>query len=210
MNNQSDTRDQGFTIIELLIVLAITSVALSAIYSTFRVQQRTYAVQRQVAAMQQNLRAGMHMMVRDLKMAGCDPTDGSSGSSGAGFTTTNAAEVRFTRDINNNAETWRYDGDVNDCEEDITYRLYTDADGVQKLGRISPNACGGVVDNATQPVAEYIESLNFDYLDEDGVVTANADNIRSVRITMRARTSSNKTYQAETLEAIVNARNQAL
>lgn len=62
--------DQGFTLIELLVAMAIGLVIMAAILSTFKSQQDTYIVQTQVSAMQQNLRAAMYMMTRDIQMAG--------------------------------------------------------------------------------------------------------------------------------------------
>ena len=63
----------GFTLIELLIAMAIASVVTAAIYSVFVSQQKSYTVQEEVVEMQQNLRAGMDMMVREIRMAGYDP-----------------------------------------------------------------------------------------------------------------------------------------
>jgi len=62
--------NSGFTIIELLIAIALGLVILAGLYQTFRTQHDTYIVQDQVAAMQQNLRAAMYLVNRDLQMAG--------------------------------------------------------------------------------------------------------------------------------------------
>ena len=62
--------NSGFTMIELLIAIALGLVLLAGLYKTFRTQHDTYVVQDQVAAMQQNLRAAMYLITRDLQMAG--------------------------------------------------------------------------------------------------------------------------------------------
>ncbi len=62
--------EAGFTIIELLIAVALGLVILAGLFRTFKVQHDSYVVQDQVSAMQQNLRAAMHFIVRDLQMAG--------------------------------------------------------------------------------------------------------------------------------------------
>lgn len=62
--------EAGFTIIELLVAIAIGLVILAGIFRTFKAQQDSYVVQDQVAAMQQNLRAAMYLITRDLQMAG--------------------------------------------------------------------------------------------------------------------------------------------
>jgi len=60
----------GFTLIELLVAIALGMVILAGLFRTFKVQQDSYVIQDQVSAMQQNLRAAMYMITRDLQMAG--------------------------------------------------------------------------------------------------------------------------------------------
>lgn len=61
---------RGLTLIELLIVLVISSVLIAGIYRTFIHQQHTYTVQEQVVDMQQNVRIAINQMVREIRMAG--------------------------------------------------------------------------------------------------------------------------------------------
>jgi len=183
--------DPGFTLIELLVAMAISGLVMTAIYTTFSFQQKSYSLQRQMVAMEQNLRASMFMLEREIRMAGCDPY----GTAGAGIVTANANTIRFTMDLN-------YDADIVDSNEDITYYLYT-ADGIQKLGRKS-------TPGTTSPVAEHINALTFEYLDEDGAVTANLSNIRSVRITLEAKTANIKPVRYEELETVIKCRNLGL
>ncbi|TET88080.1 MAG: prepilin-type N-terminal cleavage/methylation domain-containing protein, partial [Desulfobacteraceae bacterium] len=128
----------GFSLIELLVAVALSVIIMAAIYSTFYSQQKSFLVQEQLAAMEQNLRAAMFYMERDIRMAGCDPTR----KAGAGVTTADATSLRFTEDI---------DGDT--VPVSIFYSLYTDTDGIQKLGR---TAGGGAI-----PVADNIEVIDF-------------------------------------------------
>jgi type IV pilus assembly protein PilW len=196
---------KAFTLIELLVALAISGVVMAGIYSAYYSQQKSYIAQEQVAAMQQNLRAAMYIMQREIRMAGCDPT----GSAGAGIQTANTNSIAFTSDFtggesdgkdnDNNgsvdeANEKRFsDGFCDDTNENVTYSLYT-TDGIQKLGR---DTGGG-----NQPVAENIDALDFVYLDSNGAPTATISNIRSVQITMVARTgrgdpgyTNNTSYQ---------------
>lgn len=62
--------NSGFTLVELLVAIALGLVILAGLFQTFRTQHDTYIVQDQVAAMQQNLRAAMYLITRDLQMAG--------------------------------------------------------------------------------------------------------------------------------------------
>jgi type IV pilus assembly protein PilW len=63
-------RMAGFTLIELLVAIALGMVILAGLFRTFKVQHDSYVLQDQVSAMQQNLRAAMHFITRDLQMAG--------------------------------------------------------------------------------------------------------------------------------------------
>jgi type IV pilus assembly protein PilW len=60
----------GFTLIELLVAIALGLVILAGLFRTFKVQQDSYLIQDQISTMQQNLRAAMYMITRDLQMAG--------------------------------------------------------------------------------------------------------------------------------------------
>jgi prepilin-type N-terminal cleavage/methylation domain-containing protein len=63
------TRNRGFTLLELLVTLVLSLVVIGAIYRTFKSQEDSFVIQDQVTAMQQNLRAAMYTMSRDIQMA---------------------------------------------------------------------------------------------------------------------------------------------
>ena len=62
--------NKGLTLLELLLAMAISAVLMAAVYRTFIGQHRTYAVQQQVVDMQQNVRAAINRMMREIRMAG--------------------------------------------------------------------------------------------------------------------------------------------
>ncbi|MGD9034587.1 MAG: PilW family protein [Desulfobacteraceae bacterium] len=67
---QKKAKNQGFTLVELLVAMAIATVVLTAIFFTFKSQQDSYVVQSQVAMTQQNVRGAMQLISRDIQMAG--------------------------------------------------------------------------------------------------------------------------------------------
>ena len=171
--------NQGFTLAELLVAMVISGIVAASIYSTFYSQQKSYMTQEQIAAMQQNLRGAMHILGRDIRMAGYDPT----GWATTGIQTAQANSIRFTIDITNNAGTGMPDGDTGDPNEDITYALVDlDGDGDTDLGRNDVNGGGN------HQIAENIDALNFVYLDKDGNPTATLTEIRAVQASVLART----------------------
>ncbi len=163
--------NQGVTLIELMIGMTIFLLVLGAIYSTFQSQHKSYLMQEEVAAMQQNIRAAMFYMTKEIRMAGCDPT----GNAGAGIVTANANSISFTEDIRGDADGSDPDGATNDPNESIAYAL--------SGNNLVRNTGGG-----NQVVAENIDALDFVYLDENGNSTATLTDIRSVEITIVART----------------------
>lgn len=170
----------GFTLVELMAAMTISVMVMTAVFSAYFAQHKSYRIQVQMSELQQNLRAAMYFLERDVRSAGCDPT----GNAGAGIVKARARLLRFTAD---------FDGDGTiDSGEDITYSLYdSGGDGDTDIGR----AKGG---GNRQPLALNIDSLDFRYIDEDGVilddsgsgdVTTNLNRIRSIQITIVARAS---------------------
>ena len=92
--------NKGFTLVEILVAIAIAGVVMAGIYSAYSSQQRSYIVQEQVAGMQQNLRASMDLMEREIRMAGYDPT----GCAGAKIITADIAELQFRIDVNGDGD----------------------------------------------------------------------------------------------------------
>lgn len=177
MNSMNlQTNETGFTLVELLIALGISGVVIASIYTVFMAQQNSYYAQDQTAMMQQNIRGGLGLLVREARLAGFDP----QGTAGASITTATNTTLRFTLDVNEDG-----DVDVGDPGEDISYYRYQNADGIWCLGR-------SVHGQPPDAVAENIDQLEFYYTLNDGTQTlnpGNLDNVRSVQISILARAS---------------------
>ncbi|MBW2031277.1 MAG: prepilin-type N-terminal cleavage/methylation domain-containing protein [Deltaproteobacteria bacterium] len=171
---------QGFTLMELLVAMAMAGIVMGSVFSVYYSQQKSYVVQEEVSGMQQNLRAALYLMAKEIRMAGCDPT----GTAGAGITTAGASSISFTLDLRGKDPDDPPDGDTGDANENITYTLYDfGSDGDMDLGRDTGSG--------NSPVAENIDAINFVYLDGSGNPTASLSQIRSVQITIVARTGRN-------------------
>ncbi len=182
----------GFTIVEILVALAISGIVMAGIYSAYYTQQRSYEVQEQVVSIQQNLRAAMYFMEREVRMAGLDPEKNPSGD--FAIKTPLADTLRFSEDISDDP-TDDDDGDGNNDDEpdgtlqsreDITYAINLNKSLIRITGL-------GTADESTQTLAENIEALDFVYLNSNGVVipqpidAATIGNIASVQIAMVAK-----------------------
>ena len=157
---------KGFTLIELMVAMAITSVFMAAVFAACITQLRSHITQQQIVEMQQNLRAAMQLIQRDIRMAGHDPLR----SAGGGITTMLATSLGFTTDVtggesdgidNDNDglvdaadtdENRFSDGDTGDANEQIIYSLDINGAGDQFFsaryrGRV---AAGGRFYRSTQ------------------------------------------------------------
>jgi len=191
---------QGFTLVEVLIAMAIGGLLLGAVISTFLMQSKSYDVQEQMTEVVQTARAAMDMISREVRMAGYDPT-------GAGFDGIpyHVAQLQLLADLRGANATDPPDGDTNDPNENIIYAY----DG--KNLQIDRNTGGG-----NQPFAENIEAFSFAYLDGDGCPTTMTDDIRQIRVTITARTarsdaeySAHGGYRTFTLASLVTPANLA-
>jgi type IV pilus assembly protein PilW len=189
--------NQGFTIVELMVAMVVSLLAMAAIYSTFLAQHRSYQVQGEAADMQQNIRAAMYYMQREIRMAGSNPWK-SLPLSAFGITVAGQNSITFTEDVNGGAPGTPPDGVITAtaaASENITYRVSN--------GNLVRNAIGGnpVGD---QVVAQNVDMLDFVYLNSNGAVTANLANIRSVEITIVARTNDPLLFGSTNNRAYVN------
>jgi type IV pilus assembly protein PilW len=193
-------KQQGFTLVELLVAMAMVGIVMAAVYSTYKSQQDTYVAQEQVAEMQQNLRASLYQMGRDIRMAGFNPQRAPNvggfvsqlPDDGIGETTSDSTNIAFTIDENAN-------GVIDpDDDEQIAYRLDNATNTLQKF-RVS--------DDTWITVADNIDALDFVYLDPSGTdITANVianpttlyaatnlpyiESIRSIELSVVARTGN--------------------
>jgi type IV pilus assembly protein PilW len=177
----------GFTLVEMLVALLIISIITGAAYSMFASLNRSYTTQSVASAVQQRVRAALDYMIRDIRIAGLDPLR----TGGFGVVSATPAAFRFTADKN-------MDGDTNDAAEDVTYAV---AGGNLQL----------TDDQGTEILSQYVTNSSFTYFDEDGVVTTNNSDIRSVEIIMTVREpSGGGKWVSRTFTTQVRCRNLGL
>jgi prepilin-type N-terminal cleavage/methylation domain-containing protein len=70
MNGQIQTGRRGVTMIELLIVMAMLGVVMTAMYSLYATHQRSAYTEDEALEVQQSLRIALDSMTRDIRMAG--------------------------------------------------------------------------------------------------------------------------------------------
>ena len=171
---------RGFTLVELLIAMAMSSIVLASVVAAYSSQVRSHVTQQMVADMQQNIRGAMYIMQREIRMAGYDLT----GLTGASILVADDAQLQFQIDDNGDGDF--IDGADNDSMEQIRYAMT----GGGALGR-------QIWNGPLTPLAENIDAINFVYLDganpPNVLATPVVDRseIRSVQITIVARSGQN-------------------
>lgn len=186
-NSQGRNSTKGFTLVELLISMVVASALVGAIYSSYVIQQKAYTVQRDLARMENCLRAAMQIIRSDLLNSGRNgEMDGTLGimesrrwnqwnlntlDSGAngfqGLTLTTGMDGDLAGGI-------LPDGSADlGVTETISYRLLdTNADGRRELYRIDSNYPPGAATVPAVPngvlLCDCIDDMGFAFaIDRD-------------------------------------------
>lgn len=181
--------NRGLTLIELMIVLTLSLVLMGSVYLAFHAQQVSGDEQQQVASVQQDLRAVMLAMEKDLRNAGCDPLFVNSPTNMIFGIQTPLASDSLTVSYDLDA-----DGAL-DAGEQITYSL---VDGVLQRA----------TENTTITFADDVELLEFTYLDLSSVSTNNLSDVRSIEIRIHMKALNGEIER--TLTRRIKCRNMGL
>jgi type IV pilus assembly protein PilW len=136
MNRSWVHKENGFTLIELLAGILISAILLAGLYSVFFSQQIAFSAQEQVAEMNQNIRAALDLMTREIRLAGYK----TSTSAFNGITTATPTSIRILADLNQ-------DGDTADENEDTSYTYNAGTLQICRSGSAPPAV--PVADNVT-------------------------------------------------------------
>ena len=146
----------GFSLIELMVAMAMALIVLAAIYSLHAAMTKSYTAQNAAADVQEGLRAGIDLIAEDIMMAGFNPL----GTAGAGIVAADATGIRFTSDRNMNGVLDTGLLPHSDLEE---IRLFLS--GTQLIQRLYE-------DNTTDDVlVDNVTGLTFTYYDRNSPPT---------------------------------------
>lgn len=198
--------NKAFTLVELLVAMAVFGVITGLIVNQYSSQQNSQMTQTQVVQMQQNIRNALIIMTRDIQMAGYDPEISKTlGIVNAGDGS-NGNPLTLTYSVADDGVDNDGDGTIDESGEfqTIQYSLFDSlGDGDMDIGR-SIGAGGN------QAIAENIQTLLFTYLDGNGNPTAVVSDIRAVQVTITATTDIRERRRAadnRTVTAIIKFRN---
>ncbi len=170
----------GFTLIELLVSMAVVSILLVAIFGMFNSLSRSYTREDVITGVQQSLRGGLEIMVRDIRMAGLDPNN----SDNFGIEVASATKIRITSDTNMNGVLEGSD-DNPQGREQITYER-------EAGNRLYQTLYETIGNKSKQPLVENVTNLTFTYLDENNEPPATLADIKTVAITMTVQENAGR------------------
>lgn len=186
----------GFTVIEVMIAMVISSVLVTAVYQTFHSQQRSYTMQNEAVAMEQNLRGSLYLLTKELRSAGYNPgqtpTDSSQSTTNFRFVTSfpapnNLFVVNYAQDPFTVAFTLDADGNgiissTPNNNEQIAYKFDKDTKTLQRFNDIEED-----ITKKWEIVASNIDAVHFTYFDKSKNITFDPANIEYVEITILVR-----------------------
>jgi len=164
---QTLTDKKGFSLIEMMTAIAISSIVLAGIYTMYFTQTKSHATQQVVVDMQQGIRMAMFLLEKEIRMAGYDPTD----SGVPQITSAQRASITVTMDITGgHTDFLDNDGDGNIDNLDLDQ----DNDGVDNDldGLVDEDDEGDETRYGDGDVADALEQITYSLsndADGDGV-----------------------------------------
>ncbi len=219
----------GFSLIELMISLAILGVVLAGVTKVFVTTGKFNTSQEMMMEVQQNIRAAKHLMVDEIRSAACNPLreqrigfEFDSSAETSDIMDTDADSIHFTRDIDNGDGDQLYepDGKADEPNEDLAYYRLDDTDTIMNWNDNRPGTLYRNTASARQPLADDITALHFQYFNANNseilpaYLTNNTqlDTIKTVQITITGQvqntarvSSANQTW---TQQFMILVRNQ--
>jgi type IV pilus assembly protein PilW len=195
---------KGFTAVEMLVSLAILSITLGSIYSLYMSFIRTCTKEGVKINVQQGVRSSLDMMIRDIRLAGLDPT----GTDDFGIVAVTPRRIQFTADRDRDGEL--DDADATDGiidDSDMEFMAY-EYDGNSSV-RMSLYKADGSLE-ISDTMVENVTDLSFAYFNSEANTTSVVDDIRTVEIRMTIQKPSGRDDQvSRTLIKRVECRNLA-
>jgi prepilin-type N-terminal cleavage/methylation domain-containing protein len=175
-NNFQLQRNQGFTLVELLVGLAIFSIIGLILIHQLMQGTRLNTKQNAIAKVQQSLRAARIMINQDIRLAGLDPRR----TFRFGFEEATAIKFRVTADLDS-------DGVIDDSgAERVTYLIRpANGDLVKILYENTASQISAPLLNRIDPTKS-----SFAYLNESGATATSLEDIRSVVVTLYVEESA--------------------
>jgi len=207
--------NRGFTLIEILIALALTGLVMSSVYAIYIANLRAITADENRLEVQQAQRFSFDFMARELRHAGYDLAESGTPT----IVAAGADYIYFTADLNN-------DGVLDDAGEHIVFCVYdgtnlgyfaTDAAANINIAAIDGNNDGFADPGHTHTAPSHqalstIEKLEFYYTLSDGSQTTtptkdgvDLTSIREIDVSLLSRTDNADVHYTSTAQSFTSA-----
>ncbi len=177
MKRQKGQRQAGFSLLELMVSTAIFAILMVGVCTLYSQSLAAYNRGENRIELQQSTRFAADLMLREIRLAGYDPSDSLTVLPTTAVETAGAATITFIADV---------DGD--DVSDRVRYRLV----GTQIVR--DDAAWNGVDDfdaqSGASEMADGVTTLAFTYFDANNNVTATLADIRRIRIGIFAQATT--------------------
>ncbi|MGM0418852.1 MAG: PilW family protein [Thermodesulfobacteriota bacterium] len=191
----------GFTLVELVMAMLITSIISIVLYSTFSNQIKIYVNQKKINQLKNDLSITLDFIERDLRLAGFDPFD--------------KADVGFVEALDDKMVFQGVDYKKDFSEHDDLRRIYYEFSS-GRIKRIYNSSVddGSLNDfNSVNYLSENIDSLNIKYENSDKEIKSSADydKIEKVTVTIKASISLwGRSDYKQSITSTFNCRNMRI
>jgi prepilin-type N-terminal cleavage/methylation domain-containing protein len=199
MRGITSTSQGGFTLIEMMVALAIGMIVIASVAGTFTAQTRQNKAEEEISHLNQSVRGALDMISRELMQAGYKAPGGSV--TGVTYSTT---QLLIQADLDGN-------GTVDSGTASLEYITYAWDSANLRITRQLGSA------GTAETVADNITACTFTYKDASNATTTASASIRKVTISITGRTAkpdpsytSNGGYRTYQLSADITPPNLAL
>ena len=161
----------GFTLIEMMVAIALGMIVIAGATGTFTAQTRQNAAEEQISQMNQNVRGALDMIIRDLMQAGYKAPGG--GVTGVTYST---SQLLIQADLNAN-------GSIDTSSTSLEYIVYIFDSANQRITRQLGTA------GSAEVLAENITACTFSYKDASDAATTTSSLIRKMTIAITGQTA---------------------
>ena len=190
--------------IELLISLAILSMAMGSIVNLYTNYVDAYKMENARSRAQETLRTSLNMVTRDLRMSGLDPKD----TDNFGIVQASTQSIRFTADRDMDGLLDQPNVNDGSDESDLEHMAYA-FNGTDRIEQVLYNTDGSEHNRSTW--VQYVSNFELTYFDENGAATSDLSEIRTVGIQMTIqKPAGDDSIATRTLIKQVNCRNLGL
>lgn len=183
-------KSAGFTLVEVMVALAIVSIIIAAMTTMFERSGRLYTNQNAVAALQQEVRAALEIIAQESRMAAYRRPDKKGAKSA--IKVAQATDLRFETDLDESgkiASGYNADGEC----ENRRFRYSAANNAVEmRCGATPPQYLIGGNDASVR-----VTALDFRYLDDNNNTTTFTPKIRGAVITIVAQAPAGRAGMIE-------------